>query len=187
MTQSHAEGAAPGLPAGSQHPIYRHPARGWVPRARHAIQTAAPLWRRPPARGPPGRRPGDCILPSKSCDGSSDCSGAPQRRERRWRRRPPGANNAGGSLPLFRILVASYFGDYAPNRATSSLRVSLDALLSTRISEHPNIVEKATHYASAMEASLSSICEREREKYYTYPAPSLIQVLPGHPLADPKR
>ena len=28
---------------------------------------------------------------------------------------------------------------------------------------------------------------REREKYYTYPALRLIQVLPGHPLADPKR
>ena len=26
--------------------------------------------------------------------------------------------------------------------------------------------------------------EREREKYYTYPALRLIQVLPGHPLAD---
>ena len=29
--------------------------------------------------------------------------------------------------------------------------------------------------------------EREREKYYTYPALRLIQVLPGHPLADPIR
>ena len=29
--------------------------------------------------------------------------------------------------------------------------------------------------------------EREREKYYTYPATRLVQVLPGHPLADPKR
>ena len=28
--------------------------------------------------------------------------------------------------------------------------------------------------------------ERERERYYTYPALRLIQVLPGHPLADPK-
>ena len=28
--------------------------------------------------------------------------------------------------------------------------------------------------------------EREREKYYTYPALRLIQVLPGHPLADSK-
>ena len=26
--------------------------------------------------------------------------------------------------------------------------------------------------------------DREREKYYTYPALRLIQVLPGHPLAD---
>ena len=29
--------------------------------------------------------------------------------------------------------------------------------------------------------------EREREKYYTHPALRLIQVLPGHPLAEPKR
>ena len=29
--------------------------------------------------------------------------------------------------------------------------------------------------------------EREREKYDTYPATRLIQVLPGHPLADPRR
>ena len=29
--------------------------------------------------------------------------------------------------------------------------------------------------------------EREREKYYTFPALRLTQVLPGHPLADPKR
>ena len=29
--------------------------------------------------------------------------------------------------------------------------------------------------------------EREGEKYYTYPALKLIQVLPGHPLADSKR
>ena len=28
--------------------------------------------------------------------------------------------------------------------------------------------------------------ERERERDYTYPALRLIQVLPGHPLADPK-
>ena len=28
--------------------------------------------------------------------------------------------------------------------------------------------------------------ERERERYYTYPALRLIQVLPGHPLADSK-
>ena len=28
--------------------------------------------------------------------------------------------------------------------------------------------------------------ERERDIYYTYPALRLIQVLPGHPLADPK-
>ena len=27
---------------------------------------------------------------------------------------------------------------------------------------------------------------RERERDYTYPALRLIQVLPGHPLADPK-
>ena len=31
-----------------------------------------------------------------------------------------------------------------------------------------------------------AIRERERERYYTYPALRLIQVLPGHPLADPK-
>ena len=42
------------------------------------------------------------------------------------------------------------------------------------------LVLYATHAASR-------ICQgRERERDYTYPALRLIQVLPGHPLADPK-
>ena len=42
-------------------------------------------------------------------------------------------------------------------------------------------------YAGDIGYVFIEIRERERERDYTYPALRLIQVLPGHPLADPKR
>ena len=41
-------------------------------------------------------------------------------------------------------------------------------------------------YTAHIHSRSRSKRERERERDYTYPALRLIQVLPGHPLADPK-
>ena len=94
------------------------------------------------------------------------------------------ASRRGGLLTIAVVLAREREIEryYQPHKADSGE----EQYGNTHVRTHTHRAGQGTRERERESLHLSSQRERERERDYTYPALRLIQVLPGHPLTDPK-